>query len=322
MTTTSGAGGYAILRTQKLKARAEITRSLKHSFREQSTPNANSVLTTSNTHIGGTNTAEVMKKLEARLPEKIRKNAVLAIEYLITASPDAMNNKNKKEQDKYFADAIEWLEAKHGSENVIYSGIHRDEKTPHLYAYVVPIDPKGNLNCRYYLGGKKEVLAELQTDFHDAVGKVNGLNRGLEGSKAKHQRVSEFYRQINQEPSREIPIPEVRQIKGELKTWLTTTTIYETDSEFAKRVGAVAVEHLRPDLERANKVRTAEKERKEARRAAVAAQRRVKELEKEREGLTPEEARYALAAARISKENPIITLDRPMPRRERDGFSR
>ncbi|WP_252513350.1 plasmid recombination protein [Acinetobacter nosocomialis] len=31
--------------------------------------------------------------------------------------------------------------------------MHRDETTPHLVAYVVPIDSKGNLNCREFLAG-------------------------------------------------------------------------------------------------------------------------------------------------------------------------
>ena len=41
-----------------------------------------------------------------------------------------------------FENAKKWLAQKHGSENVCGLSIHRDETTPHLVAYVVPIDEK------------------------------------------------------------------------------------------------------------------------------------------------------------------------------------
>ena len=66
------------------------------------------------------------------------------------------------------------------AENLIYAGIHRDETTPHLYAYVVPIDPQGKLNCRHFLGGAK-ALSQMQTDFAEQVGQRHGLQRGSKG---------------------------------------------------------------------------------------------------------------------------------------------
>ena len=55
-----------------------------------------------------------MKAFQNRLPEKIRKNGVLAIEYPITGSPDGMNNKSRRDQDAYFTDALAWLKERHG----------------------------------------------------------------------------------------------------------------------------------------------------------------------------------------------------------------
>ena len=49
-----------------------------------------------------------------------------------------MQGKARSSQDAYFRDALDWLKNKHGAENVVYAGIHRDETTPHMYAYVVP----------------------------------------------------------------------------------------------------------------------------------------------------------------------------------------
>ena len=100
-------------------------------------------------------------------------------------------------RDGYFNDALKWLRERHGGSNVVYAGIHRDETTPHMYAYVVPLDEAtGRLNCRKWLGGAK-ALSEMQTDFADNVGARHGLERGIKGSRAKHQRVQRHYGLVN-----------------------------------------------------------------------------------------------------------------------------
>jgi hypothetical protein len=200
--------GYAILRTQKLKTTHAIRRSLLHAFREQDTPNADANLAGENDHYGAKSSSEALQNLNARLPEKVRKNGVLAIEYLITASPESMHSKSKKEQNAYFDDAFEWLKKRHGDKNVIYSGIHRDEKTPHMYAYVVPLDPRGKLNCRHFLGGSKS-LTDMQTEFADSVGKPHNLERGIKGSKAKHVQIKDYYDRVN------APIERIPEVKTE-----------------------------------------------------------------------------------------------------------
>ena len=139
-----------------------------------------------------------MQRVRDRLPEKRRKDAVLAIEYLITASPEAMQAKDGRAQTAYFDDALKWLRERHGAANVVYAGIHRDESTPHMYAYVVPLDEAtGRLNARRWLGGSK-ALSEMQTDFAATVGARHGLERGIKGSRAKHERVRRHYGLVNQ----------------------------------------------------------------------------------------------------------------------------
>lgn len=71
-----------------------------------------------------------------------------------------------------------------------------DEKTPRIEAYVVPLDAKGKLNCKAFLGGKSK-LQGLQTRYatHN---KDFGLVSGLKGSRATHQQVQKFYDQIKQ----------------------------------------------------------------------------------------------------------------------------
>ena len=195
---TLGGMKYAILRTQKLKATGAVWRSLKHAFREQPTPNADPAKAAQNAHLGATSAAEAMQRVRERLPEKRRKDAVLAIEYLITASPEAMQAMDARGRDGYFNDALKWLRERHGGSNVVYAGIHRDETTPHMYAYVVPLDEAtGRLNARKWLGGAK-ALSEMQTEFAQVVGARHGLERGIKGSRAKHERVSRHYGLVNQ----------------------------------------------------------------------------------------------------------------------------
>lgn len=192
---------YAILRTAKLKSFGEIGGSLSHNYRTRPTPNADPTRTPDNAHSSPT-PFSAMNAIKQRLPPKTRSNAVLCVEYLITASPEWDGWKDKIEQADFFKRSVEWLEQKHGKENVIATSIHRDETTPHLIAYVVPIDGKGKLNAREFLGGRA-TLSKMQTEFHSKV-KDLGLERGLEGSKAEHKTVKEFYAEL-QEP---LPKPE------------------------------------------------------------------------------------------------------------------
>ena len=194
---TDAMSKYAILRTQKLKATGAVWRSLKHAFREQPTPNADPAKAAQNAHLGANSAAEAMQRVRDRLPEKRRKDAVLAIEYLITASPEAMQELGGQGRDAYFNEALKWLRERHGGANVVYAGIHRDETTPHMYAYVVPLDEAtGRLNARRWLGGAK-ALSEMQTDFAANVGARHGLERGIKGSRAKHERVKRHYGLVN-----------------------------------------------------------------------------------------------------------------------------
>lgn len=191
--------GFAILRAKKIKTAGGVNLSLKHAYRDQITPNADPNRLSNNVMLIPTR-EEALSRFNERLSQvegKIRKNGVLCVEYLITASPESMHAKTKEQQDKYFRDALRWLEERHGKENIITAGIHRDESTPHLYVHVVPMDRNRNkLNCRAFLGGA-DVLSAMQTDFYEKVAINHGLQRGIKGSKARHTRVRDFYKNIN-----------------------------------------------------------------------------------------------------------------------------
>ena len=182
---------YAIIRHAKIKTLGNLAASAQHTFRERDTPNADPKLTPQNQHLGATNTAELLERFQQNLPDKLRKNGVLALEYLCTASPEWWQAASKEQRTAFFQRSLDFLRERHGKDNVLYAGTQVDESTPHLVAYVLPKDDKGRMNAAYFVDGRKK-LNELQTAFADQVADL-GLKRGIEGSKAKHEQVKRHY---------------------------------------------------------------------------------------------------------------------------------
>lgn len=204
-------GNYAILRVAKLKKFGSIAASGQHNFRERETPNANPEATPLNEHEGALSAEELVQKVHERLPTKRRKDAILCLEYLLSASPEFFGKywrEDKNYKKDYFKDAIDWLEKKHGKENVICSSLHLDESTPHIAVYVVPITKDGRLSAKDFTGGKAK-LSKMQTDFANDVGQRYGLKRGIENSKARHTKIQKLYAKANQAFS---PLPQVKTI--------------------------------------------------------------------------------------------------------------
>lgn len=189
---------HCILRVSKLKTVGAIAGSCAHTFRDRETPNADAGRTHLNAFVGAASAKAVLAAVRARLPAKRRKDAVLCLEYLVTASPSFFAE--KKSRSDYFSRALKWLREKHGAQNVVCAGIHRDETTPHMVAYVVPLTTDGRLSAKDFVGGPQK-LSRMQTEFHQTVGASFGLQRGLQGSKAKHTTVRRFYRAMNMAPN-------------------------------------------------------------------------------------------------------------------------
>ena len=229
---------YAILRTAKLKTMGNIGGSLAHNYRTIETPNADPNLTPKNHHSVATPEA-VKQAIKDRLPEKRRSDAVLCIEYLITASPEWEGWGSSKEVE-FFERASLWLMDKHGAENIAGMSIHRDISTPHLVAYVVPIDQRGKLNCKDFLGGRVK-LNQMQTDFANTVANL-GLTRGKEGSKAKHTSIKEYYHDINY--ARDFSIETVSP-KPEM---------FESKARYGEKVTAAVIEQIEPTVKAANSI--------------------------------------------------------------------
>jgi len=203
---------YAIMRIQKLKTWGDIAGSDAHNFRQRETPNADVERLQDNICLAGVPEKAACESVkEAIGDQKIRKNAVLAVEMFMSASPEYFRPDNPAQAGSYDLGKLwawkeasqQWLNDKYG-ERVVKSVLHLDESTPHIHAVLVPLDEKGKLNCRAMFGGTRHTMTELQTDYAKAVESL-GLERGLQGNRATHQEVKQFYSAIHRGEQEKLP---------------------------------------------------------------------------------------------------------------------
>jgi hypothetical protein len=130
----------------------------------------------------------------------------------MTASPEWWEKASKQEQDEFFKQSREWLADKYGADRIITSTVHRDETSPHLSAFVVPLTKDGRLSAKEFIGGRNQ-MSQDQTTFARAV-KHLGLERGIEGSRAKHTTIKSYYERVNspihKNPSVTVPEPTLK----------------------------------------------------------------------------------------------------------------
>lgn len=214
----------AILRFSKIKSMRDLRGALAHNLRILVVPNADESLSYKNVIPDGMDSIDAcLNRYNRRLGEQTpRKNAIFAHEAVVTGSPDVINAMTKNQQNAYFKDALKWLIELHGGQDRLVSFvIHRDETTPHLQAIFIPIDGKERLNSRAILGGHKDRLSELQTDFADKVGERYGLLRGQKKSPARHESLREWY---GKEPEARAKYASLARAIGEQQEELTKLT--------------------------------------------------------------------------------------------------
>jgi hypothetical protein len=172
---------FCIMRMEKIRSSGSLRRAAMHNTRERPPLNADPLRREENWVQGGS-VDEVMKTYQERLPEKVRKNAVHAVELVMTASADFQGNWRE-----YLKDCDKWAEGLFGKENVLSVAHHLDEKTPHAQILVMPLKD-GKLNAKHFIGGSRDRMAELQDDFYRQVGWPAGLSRGepRAETKARH----------------------------------------------------------------------------------------------------------------------------------------
>ncbi|WP_026730824.1 MobV family relaxase [Fischerella sp. PCC 9605] len=204
----------AILRVEKLKSFGNVSGSEKHTARLQDTPNADS--TKKNIRLIGMEDGppleELVKtKIANATKHKPRKDAVLCSDIFLSASPEYFRPDYPSKAGEWdnhrmldFANASRtWLINTYG-DKCVRAELHLDEATPHIHAYVVPINDKTKqLSHKEMFGGDGRAasikLSKLQDSYAVALAPL-GISRGVKGSKATHTKVKEYYQAVNSEP--------------------------------------------------------------------------------------------------------------------------
>ncbi|MGD1875838.1 MAG: MobV family relaxase [Mastigocoleus sp.] len=197
---------FAICRIQKIKSWGALKFNFSHTARTRETPNANQDVT-NKAIIDNYNYINLETLVRDKIgSQKIRSNAVLAVEILLSASadyfrPHAPNEAgiyDKQRLNKFVNATVKWLQTSWG-EKVVQAQLHLDEMTPHIHAYLVPLDERGKLNCKALFGTRSKMY-QLQDSFANAV-KHLGISRGIKGSTATYEKVRKYYGAVNQDSS-------------------------------------------------------------------------------------------------------------------------
>jgi len=185
---------FCIMRMEKIKDRRGVTMALQHNTRDRQPDNADPSKAQKNAFYGGT-ALECGARFDGLMPEKVRKNAVLAVEMVLTASPDFGSSPKHGNWGDYLTACDMWalktfgidLNKKGDIRPAIHVAHHYDEKTPHTHILIVPLKD-GKLNAKHFIGGSRDRMAELQQSFYEDVGQRFGLDRGRprEETRAKH----------------------------------------------------------------------------------------------------------------------------------------
>jgi len=188
-----------VCRIAKLKTHSEVSAAGNHNDRKRVVINADP--TAGVVEIVKAN--DVVQAVQNKIGKQtVRKNAVLAVEMVISASPEYFRPTNvgkagyyEPEKLEAFRQAVEpWIKQQCGN-NAVQVTLHLDEATPHYHIIEVPLDEKGKLNCRGKYGGV-ENLRNLQTSIGNAVKHLD-IERGTMHSEAEHENIKSYYASVN-----------------------------------------------------------------------------------------------------------------------------
>lgn len=182
--------GYAILRHGKIKGSGKgVCTAHNRRLAGEQKENIDSSLTPLNEYSGD---AKIVERINAKLPEKRRKDAVEAVEILLTASPeffDGLDTDRTKLAShptflKWKAATVAWAKKELGG-NLVDLSLHMDEKSPHIHAIFVPLID-GRL-CAKEVTGRVEMVRR-QTSYAKSMAAF-GLVRGDPASETHRKHV-------------------------------------------------------------------------------------------------------------------------------------
>ena len=179
---------YAILRFQKRKA-GSVAACERHNERKKeaykSNPDIDMECSKYNYHLVPPPRYTYKKEINRMVQEagcKVRKDSVMMVETLITASPEFMNSLPPEEQKAYFAMALDFIAERVGKQNILSAVVHMDEKTPHMHLCFVPLTEDGRLSAKEIVGNKKKLTQWQDRFWEHMVKKYPDLERGESAS--------------------------------------------------------------------------------------------------------------------------------------------
>lgn len=214
--------GYAVLHMEKASASdsgmsAHIERTIAPKNADPNRTHLNWEMITFPDRVAN-RTEAIQHRLEtAGLQRKIGSNQVRAVRILLTGSPDDMKRiEQAGKLDEWCRDNLDWLKKTYGAENIVSAVVHLDETTPHIHATMIPIVTGERRKAKTeQVAGKKKYrkkspdtvrlcaddvmsrvrLKEYQNTYAEQMAKY-GLQRGIDGSEAKHITTSQYYRDL------------------------------------------------------------------------------------------------------------------------------
>ena len=195
--------GYGICRVQKVKA-AAVGSMQYHNDRlpgEHSNPNIDHSKRGDNAEFikHGSYRAEVNDRIERfrKSDRKVRKDAVVLVEGVMTASPEFFEGKSRDEVMAFFRDGFDFVKSEVGEGNMVHFTVHMDESTPHAHFGFRPIKD-GTLSWKNYFDGR-DALRGWQDRFFEKVSKPWGLERGEKDTGRTHKDAAQMRRDAERE---------------------------------------------------------------------------------------------------------------------------
>lgn len=216
--------GYAVLHMEKTSGTdaamsAHIERTIKPKNADESRTHLNRELITFPDGVES-RTQAIQHRLDtAGLTRKIGNNQVRAIRVLLTGThEDMVRITNEGRLDGWCNDNLKYLADTFGRENIVSAVLHMDEQTPHIHATLVPI-VKGERKRKKKEEQVKKRYRKKPTDtarlcadeimtraklksYQDTYAQAMsgyGLQRGIDGSEAKHITTRQYYRDLVQQ---------------------------------------------------------------------------------------------------------------------------
>ena len=285
---------YAIMRAKKLANMGSVAASMQHCYRERETHNADQERTPDNQHLVAKSTDEAMGKLRDLLPEKRRKDAVLAVEYVMTASPEWFATATPEQEKALFQRSLQWLADKYGADRIVTASIHRDEATPHLSAFVVPLTQDKRLSAKEFIGSRDKMRAD-QSTYAACVADL-GLERGIEGSKAIHQTIQQHYAAVQSGVAPKATISPKSVEPRVLRKGLFSSDV-ETPDAVAERLTKAVNEGFAGTIATASTALQERRRAKEMQDTASDLRKRLDTLQRAFKGLTKDQMTQVLRMA-------------------------